>query len=69
MTKKNERLTGEERRRQIINAALTLFAEKGFSGTRTREIAELANVSETLIFQQLVYRSYLEGQYLHKVFS
>ena len=49
--KRNERLIGEERRKQIINAALTLFAEKGFSGTRTREIAELANVSETLIFQ------------------
>ena len=45
------RLSGEERRRQIIAAALDLFAEKGFSGTRTREIAERAGISETLIFQ------------------
>jgi len=48
---RRERLTGEERRAQIIDAALKLFAEKGFSGTRTREIAELAGISETLIFQ------------------
>jgi TetR/AcrR family transcriptional regulator len=47
----NERMSGEERRNSIIDAALGLFAEKGFSGTRTREIAERAGISETLIFQ------------------
>ena len=46
-----ERLTGEDRRAQIIDVALTLFAEKGFAGTRTREIAGAAGISETLIFQ------------------
>jgi len=46
-----ERLSGESRRAQIIDIALTLFAEKGFTGTRTREIAEAAGISETLIFQ------------------
>jgi TetR/AcrR family transcriptional regulator len=46
-----ERLSGEDRRAQIIDVALTLFAEKGFAGTRTREIAEAAGISETLIFQ------------------
>jgi AcrR family transcriptional regulator len=40
-----------ERRGQIIDATLELFAEKGFSGTKTREIAERAGISETLIFQ------------------
>jgi len=48
---KNTRMSGEERRSSIIEAALGLFAEKGFSGTRTREIAERAGISETLIFQ------------------
>ncbi len=46
-----ERLSGDDRRLQIIDAALTLFAEKGFAGTRTREIADAAGISETLIFQ------------------
>ena len=46
-----ERLTGEERRVRILDAALKLFAEKGFSGARTKEIARLAGISETLIFQ------------------
>ena len=48
---RGERLSGENRRAQIIDVALTLFAEKGFAGTRTREIAEVAGISETLIFQ------------------
>ncbi len=34
-----------------MRAATKLFAEKGFSGTRTREIASAAGISETLIFQ------------------
>jgi len=49
--RERERLSGEDRRAQIIDIALTLFAEKGFAGTRTREIAEAAGISETLIFQ------------------
>ncbi|MDZ7260690.1 MAG: TetR/AcrR family transcriptional regulator [candidate division KSB1 bacterium] len=47
---KRERLTSEERRAKIIDAALTLFAEKGFNGTKTKEIAEAAGTSEPLIF-------------------
>ena len=63
---KKERLSGEERRARIIDAALNVFADKGFSGTRTREIAELAGISETLIFQHFktkeeLYRAALRG--------
>jgi hypothetical protein len=43
---KRERLTGEERKAKIIDAALNLFAEKGFSGTKTKEIAEAARTNE-----------------------
>lgn len=50
-TRGKPRLSGEDRRAQIIDIALTLFAEKGFASTRTREIAEIAGISETLIFQ------------------
>lgn len=45
-----ERLSGEDRRAQIMDIALTLFAEKGFVATRTHEIAAAAGISETLIF-------------------
>lgn len=50
MTGKNV-LTGEERKRSIINAARPLFAEKGFHGTSMREIARAAEVSEALIYK------------------
>lgn len=49
--KGKERLRGEDRRAQIIDIALTLFAQKGFANTKTREIAEAAGISEALIFQ------------------
>lgn len=45
------RLDSEERRRAIIEAALPLFARKGFAGTTTKEIAEQAHVSEALVFK------------------
>jgi len=44
-------LTGEERKRSIIDAARPLFAEKGFHGTSIREIARAADVSEALIYK------------------
>lgn len=57
--KKGERLSGEERRKQIMEAALDLFAEKGFRGTRTKEIAEKVGISETLIFQHFLTKEEL----------
>ena len=36
---------------RILNAAINAFAEKGFEGTRTREIAERAGVAEGTIFR------------------
>jgi len=46
-----ERLTGEERRQRIVEAAVDLFSRKGFRGTTTREIAEAAGISEAMIFK------------------
>ncbi|MFP5261602.1 MAG: TetR/AcrR family transcriptional regulator [Blastocatellia bacterium] len=45
------RMTGEDRRRQIVSVAAKLFSRKGFSGTTTKEIAEGAGVSEAMIFR------------------
>ena len=50
-TVRGERLKYEERRYLILQAALDVFAEKGFEGAKTREIAKRAGVSETLIFR------------------
>ncbi len=49
--KQTKRLTGEERKDQIAEAAKHVFSRKGFAGTKTREIAEAAGVSEATIFK------------------
>ena len=46
-----QRIPGSARRAGIIRSAAALFAEKGFNGTKTREIADRAGVSEALIFK------------------
>ena len=38
------------RREQIIEAAITLFAQQGFDGTSTRQIAGSIGITEGLIF-------------------
>lgn len=45
------RLSPEERRRAIVDAAMPLFAEKGFAGTTTRDLAAAAGVSEALLYR------------------
>jgi len=45
------RASGSERRRQIIDAAATIFSQKGFSGATTKEIAAKAGINEALIFR------------------
>lgn len=45
------KLSREERRAAIVKAVRMVFAEKGFHGTTTRELAEAAGVSEALLFK------------------
>lgn len=45
------KLSSEERRAAIIRAVRRVFAEKGFDGTTTRELADAAGVSEALLFK------------------
>ncbi len=49
--KTSTRLSTEERRAAILEAIRSVFAEKGFHGTTTRELAEAAGVSEALLFK------------------
>ncbi len=53
------RISGPERRELIIQAALTLFSQKGFRGTTTREIAREAGVSEATIFKHFATKEAL----------
>jgi AcrR family transcriptional regulator len=46
-----QKSSARERQASIIAAAASLFAQKGFSGTTTREIAKTAGISEALLFK------------------
>src|SRR4051794_12414632 len=47
----SKRMTGEDRRHQILEVAIDLFSKRGFGGTTTKQIAEAAQVSEAIIFR------------------
>jgi AcrR family transcriptional regulator len=49
--KTKPKLSSDERRAAIIRAVRMVFAENGFHGTTTRELAEAADVSEALLFK------------------
>ncbi len=48
---KSRRLSADESRAGILRTALQVFAERGFHGTTTRELAQAAGVSEALLFR------------------
>ena len=50
MQNKKKRLTGEERKKQILNHAFKLVAQKGFKSVSIRDIAEAAQVNRALIY-------------------
>src|SRR5439155_3764076 len=56
-TPRNHRSSGRERQASIIAAAASLFAQKGFNGTTTREIAKTAGISEALLFRYFPTKS------------
>jgi TetR/AcrR family transcriptional regulator, transcriptional repressor of aconitase len=58
------RLDSDERRNTIVQAAVPLFARKGFAGTTTREIAESAGISEALLFKHFPTKQLLYGEIL-----
>jgi len=44
-------MNAEERKQAIVEAALPLFARKGFAETTTKELAQAAGVSEPLLYK------------------
>jgi AcrR family transcriptional regulator len=60
------RLTAEARKEAIVEAVRDVFAEKGFDGTTTRELAKAAGVSEALLYKHFpskesLYAAMLDG--------
>ena len=53
------RLSLAERRQSLIEAARRVFAEHGFRGATTRQIAAAAGVTEALIFQHFPHKDAL----------
>ena len=61
------RMAGEERRLQILSVAVSLFSERGFRGTTTKEIAQAAGVSEAMVFRHFATKEELYAAILdHK---
>lgn len=50
MEPKRKRMTGDQRRLEIIRSAMDVFARNGFSGSTTRKISENAGISEAMIY-------------------
>jgi AcrR family transcriptional regulator len=52
-------MKGDKRREQILQTAVSLFSQRGFSGTTTKEIARAAGVSEAMVFRHFSTKSAL----------
>jgi len=50
-TQTRPRMSGSDRRNQLLEAALEVFSRKGFEGTTTKEVATAASVTEAIIFR------------------
>src|SRR5688500_12917988 len=63
-------MAGDERRRQILRVAVSLFSSRGFRGTTTKEIAQAAGVSEAMVFRHFATKEELYAAILdHKACS
>jgi TetR/AcrR family transcriptional regulator len=64
------RMTAEERKLQILRVAVSLFSQRGFGGTTTRQIAQASGVSEAMVFRHFATKQELYTAILdHKACS
>lgn len=52
-------MSGDQRREQILQTSVSLFSNRGFSGTTTKEIANAAGVSEAMVFKHFASKDVL----------
>jgi AcrR family transcriptional regulator len=50
-SRKSQRLTGTERRAQLIDVGRTVFAKRGYEATSMEEIADRAKVSKPIVYE------------------
>ena len=63
-------MSAEDRKLQILRVAVSLFSQKGFGGTTTKEIAQAAGVSEAMVFRHYTTKQELYSAILdHKACS
>ena len=64
------RMPGDERRMQILRSAVSLFSQRGFRGTTTKEIAQASGISEAMVFRHFATKEELYTAILdHKACS
>lgn len=64
------RMAGDKRRLQILRCAVSLFSQRGFRGTTTKEIAHAAGISEAMVFRHFATKEELYTAILdHKACS
>src|SRR6266550_3419890 len=64
------RMAAEDRRLQILRVAVSLFSQRGFGGTTTKEIAQASGVSEAMVFRHFATKQELYSAILdHKACS
>lgn len=64
------RMAGDERRKQLLEVAMHLFSKNGFTGTTTKNVAEMAGVSEAMVFKHFANKDELYTAILdHKACS
>lgn len=57
----------DERRRDVLEAAVTCFSRKGFYGTATQEIADLAGISQPYVYRLFANKQELFAGAVHQV--
>jgi len=60
------RIPARERRRLILESSTNVFAEKGFSGASTKELALAAGISEALLFRHFTSKEALYAEILER---
>src|ERR1700740_342070 len=64
------RMAAEDRKLQILRVAVSLFSQRGFGGTTTKESAQAAGVSEAMVFRHFAHKQKLYSEILDpKAFS
>lgn len=64
--RKKVKLPGIERRQQIIQTAMGVFARNGFGGTTMRQLAQAADISEAMIYRHFPSKEALYDAILEK---